>query len=101
MGTSEEALGGGGAVGATDVKIVHGGERRELGLPEAWRRESSRWRERGSQTLRLGQMLTGTGGQVSAIGKTFQSPPHLRQLPAEAPASKLPPSGPEHTAPRE
>jgi hypothetical protein len=35
MSTSEEALGGGGAVGATDVKIVHGGERHELGVAES------------------------------------------------------------------
>jgi hypothetical protein len=31
----EEALGGGGAVGAADVKVVHSGERGELAIAEA------------------------------------------------------------------
>ena len=32
VGTGKEALGGGRAVGATDVVVVHGGERRELAI---------------------------------------------------------------------
>jgi hypothetical protein len=34
MGTTEEALGGGGAVGAVDVEVMHGGERRELAVAQ-------------------------------------------------------------------
>ena len=35
VGTAKEALGGGGTVGATDVVIVYGGERRELAVAQA------------------------------------------------------------------
>ena len=35
VGTAKEALGGGCAVGATDVIVVHGGERRELAVAQA------------------------------------------------------------------
>ncbi len=35
VGTTEEALGGGGAVGTTDVEVVRSGERRKLALTEA------------------------------------------------------------------
>ena len=35
MGTAKEALGGGRAVGATDVVVVYGGERRELAVAQA------------------------------------------------------------------
>ena len=35
MGTAKEALGGGRAVGAPDVVVVHGGERRELAVAQA------------------------------------------------------------------
>ena len=34
VGTTEEALSGGRTVGATDVEVVHGRERRELALTE-------------------------------------------------------------------
>jgi hypothetical protein len=35
VGTAKEALGGGRAVGATDVVVVHGGERREFAVAQA------------------------------------------------------------------